>query len=442
MNIHDPKLIDDFILGGALGREYSRSKSPNFLERCAAEGRWLDSRLNAGVDPYQCFTTGRGGPRVSRANRGGVAQEGINFGSQDYLSLSTHPALIRAAGEAAHAYGVHSAGSAGLAGLLDITLKLETELAAFLGYRDVTLFPIGWAAGYGVITSLIRPTDHIIIDRLAHACLQEGSRNATKNTHISAHLSVEAVEKKLQQIRAGDPDSGILVVTETLFSMDSDVADIAALQSLCHQYGATLLVDCAHDLGAVGETGRGYLELQNMIGEVDILMGSFSKTFASNGGFVACNEPGMKARLRGGCGPSTFTNAMTPLQVAVIRRALSIVDSEEGQRRRASLAENTLLLRRLLENAGFETRGEPSAIVPVMFGQVAKARLATRYATDAGAFVNLIETPAVPKNACRWRLQVMADHTKNDIEEFVEIAIQAREMAGRHLSARAVEDSR
>ena len=170
-------------------------------------------------------------------------------------------------------------------GNTSLSVALEERLARFLGYEICTLFPIGWAAGYGIIKTLVRETDHVVIDILAHACLQEGARAATANVSRFPHLSTGAVEKRLKRIRDSDPRAGILVVTETLFSMDSDIPDIVALQALCRRYDATLLVDCAHDLGALGERGLGVLHAQDMVGKVDILMGSFSKTFASPGGW-------------------------------------------------------------------------------------------------------------------------------------------------------------
>jgi len=218
-------------------------------------------------------------------------------------------------------------------------------------------------------------------------------------------------------------------VTETLFSMDSDIPDITALQALCRRYDATLLVDCAHDLGALGERGLGVLHAQGMVGKVDILMGSFSKTFASPGGFVACNDLGLKFALRSSCGPSTFTNAMTPIQAAVIDAALSIVDSPEGGERRARLLANATLLRDGLATEGFAVMGQPSAIVPVVLGNASISRVMTKYAAEEGGIVNLVEFPAVTRNACRWRMQAMADHTEGDIRSMVEIAVSAREQA-------------
>lgn len=355
---------------------------------------------------------------------------GVNFASQDYLSLSSHPKVVGAVVEAANRYGVHSAGSPSAMGVHDSSLQLEQELEVFLQVADVTLFSTGWGAGYGIVKALVRETDHVIIDVLAHACLQEGARNATRNVHQAPHLSIEAVVRRLKRIRSADPDAGILVVTETLFSMDSDTPDLKALQDLCWEYEATLLVDVAHDLGSSGPTGLGLQEIQGLVGKFDVLIGSFSKTFASNGGFVASNCIDLKLMLRYSCGPLLFSNAISPINTAAIRASLEVIKSPEGAVRRDRLLQNSIRLRDGLLAEGFRVLGEPSAIVPVLIGDNAQAREMTRALFELGGVVNLVEHPVVSKNSCRWRMQVMADHTDQHIETMVTLAAKAREQVG------------
>ena len=414
----------------------------NLLERWEQAGVWWQERVQHKIDPYQKYSTSRVGNFVEGAHRDGTAFKGHNFASQDYLSLASHPALTTAAIKAIETYGLHSAGSAALMGNTALSVELESRLSAFLGYDDVVVFPIGWAAGYGAVKTLVKPEDHVVIDILAHACLQEAARDATENVHVHSHMNVKAVESRLARIRREDETCGILVVTETLFSMDSDVPDISALQEACNRYNATLLVDCAHDLGSLGATGRGKLEDYDMVGKVDILVGAFSKSFASMGGFVATNNKGFRFGLRGQCGPSTFTNAMSPVQAASILAALDVVESAEGKERRDRLMANSLRLRAGLEEAGFEVLGKPSAVVPMLIGDILLARLMTRYAVDFGGIVNLVEHPAVARNACRWRLQVMADHTPEQIDEMVVIAEKAREMAEMHVEWLSANDNK
>jgi glycine C-acetyltransferase len=413
----------------------------NLLSRWDESGAWWEQRVQFGLDPYQKYSTSRVGAFIEGAHRDGTAFKGHNFASQDYLSLSSHPLLIEAAKNAIDRYGLHSAGSAALMGNTALSVALERRLETFLGYQDVVVFPIGWAAGYGAVKTLVKSNDHVVIDILAHACLQEAARDATDNVHMHSHLNLRAVESRLQRIRRDDPTGGILVVTETLFSMDSDFPDIRAMQELCRQHDATLLVDCAHDLGALGATGRGKLEDFGIAGGVDILVGAFSKSFASMGGFVASNNKGLRFGLRGQCGPSTFTNAMSPIQAATITAALDIVEGEEGKARRDKMMHNSMRLRNGLEEAGFEVLGKPSAVVPMLIGDVLLARLMTRYAVEMGGIVNLVEHPAVARNACRWRLQVMTDHTEEQIDALIEIAIRSREMAERHVEWLSANDN-
>jgi len=220
-----------------------------------------------------------------------------------------------------------------------------------------------------------------------------------------------------------------------LFSMDADTPDLAAHQALCHRYGATLLVDMAHDLGSMGQRGLGALEAQNMVGKVDVLMGSFSKTFAANGGFVACNEPGLKLAIRFQCGPHTFTNAMSPVQAAVVIKALDIIESSEGLQRRERLLSNATYLRQGLQAEGWQVLGQPSAVVPLVLGGIGRSRFLTRFLLEQGMVVNLVEHPAVPMKGSRLRLQVMADHTHVQLDAFTNTLRQCAPMADAELAA-------
>jgi len=419
----------NYVLGGVTADFYDH-ENPNLLERAKPLDHWFGARAAAGLNPYCKSTHSRIATQIDARAIDDREYRGVNFASQDYLSLASHPRITSAAKTAIDEMGVHSAGSVALMGLTQKTVELENRVAAFLGLADATVFPTGWGAGYGVIKTLVRPTDHVVIDVLAHACLQEGARNATANVHTFPHISTVGVARRLARIRETDKKSGILVVTETVFSMDSDVPDIAALKAVCRHYGATLLVDVAHDLGAIGPTGRGYLELQGAVGVPDIVMGSFSKTFASNGGFVATNATSLKSALRYGCGPLTFTNSLSPVQAAVVLECFDVIESAEGAERRTRLMENVHSMREGLADAGFEVLGQPSAIVPVTLGDSGTSRKMTKYALEHGAIVNLVEYPAVARNGCRWRIQIMADHTKEQIRRFIEIAFEARESVG------------
>jgi glycine C-acetyltransferase len=301
--------------------------------------------------------------------------------------------------------------------------------------EEVVLYPTGWAAGFGVIKGLVRSADHVVMDMLSHSCLQEGAHAATNNIHLFRHLDNEYCRNILTKIRSKDKDNGILVVTEGLFSMDSDTPDLGALQSLCHEFNATLVVDVAHDLGCLGNDGRGHLGIQNMLGKVDLVMGSFSKTFASNGGFVACKSRAVKEYLRFYSAPATFSNALSPVQAATIMKTFEIVDSAEGRQQREALMANILSLRHQLREAGLEYYGDPSAIVCVKMGTEGLARLVSKRLPELGLIANLVEFPAVPKGAARIRMQVMANHTEQNIADAVQVLKTARQQAELELEA-------
>jgi glycine C-acetyltransferase len=411
----------------AVSADFLTAEGANLLDRWDAHQRFWDDRLAAGLDPYQRSLRGPAGVTARAQDRGGVMISGVNFASQDYLSLATHPAIRDVAVEAIARHGVHSAGSLALQGGSEPLVRLTERLAEWLRCRSAVVFPTGWAAGFGAIRALVRESDHIVLDSLAHACLQEGAAAATRNIHRVPHLSCDAIARRLARIRAEHATQGILVVTESLFSMNSTVPDLRAMQDICRSYDATLLVDVAHDLGAIADDGLGFLGDQGMIGEVDLVVGAFSKTFASNGGFVAGNAPGLRQALIAFAGPLTFSNALSPVQAAVVDAALDIVRSAEGARRRKRLMENANLLREGLAARAFDVLGQTSAIVPVTIGDTREARLMTRAALSIGGLVNLVEHPAVSRNQSRWRLQVMADHTPEHIDRMVAIAVVARE---------------
>ena len=322
---------------------------------------------------------------------------------------------------------MHSAGSAALLGNTTNSLKLGDKLSAMLGGKEVVLYPTGWAAGYGSIQGLVRPDDHVVIDILAHSCLQAGTRAATQKIHVHAHLDLESVARKLRQIRSSDTENGILVVTESLFSMHSDTPDLLALRGLCDHFDAKLLVDCAHDFGSMGKNGLGFVGDLGMLDEVDVLIGSFSKTFASNGGFVAVGTRAAAEYLRYYSATTTFSNALSPVQAAIVSTAIDIVQSAEGQTRRAALARNVLMLRTQMEKAGLKVYGDPSPIVPVGVGSEGLGRLVARAFSANGGLANLVEYPAVPRGHSRFRFQVMAGHSALDIEQAVALLAAAME---------------
>lgn len=411
-------------LAGSL-RDYRELPGKDLLARSESFFAWQNLRRQLDLWPYAKSTATAPRTTCEAKSDSGQDLSGVNFASQDYLSLSSHPAVKAAAIEAIEEYGVHSAGSAALLGNTRHSLKLERTISTFLRGRDIVLYPTGWSAGFAAVQGFVRPNDHVVMDVLAHSCLQEGARAATQKITYHGHLNIEALERRLKKIRASDTTNGILVVTESLFSMHSDTPDIRALSNVCRQYDAQLLVDCAHDLGCIGEDGLGHIGLQNMMDDVDIMVGSFSKTFASNGGFIAVKTRAAAEYLKYYSATQTFSNAMSPVQAATVMKAFEIVASPEGRLRRERLMNNILYMRSEMERVGLEALGDPSAIVPVRVGAESLARIASQLLVERGAIANLVEYPAVPRGGARFRVQVMADHEQPDIDVLVKAMLGA-----------------
>lgn len=401
-------------LTGSL-REFRELEGSDLMARVQPFYDWQDLRRQHKLWPYSRSTQQAPKSECNALDDSGEKFGGLNFGTQDYLALASDAEIKQVAKAVIDEFGVHSAGSSALVGNTKYSLRLEEIISEHLGTQHTLLYPTGWAAGYGVIKALVRPNDHVVMDGLAHACLQEGANSATTNVHRHGHLKVDSVRRHLARIRDKEPNAAILVVTESLFSMDSDSPDLKALQDLSHEFGARLLVDVAHDLGAMGPGGTGIIGAQGMLGKLDLVMGSFSKTFASNGGFVTCNSMAVKQYLQYYSCSATFSNALSPVQAATVTKAFEIVRSDRGQRLRAMLMERIEEMRRVLAAEGLETMGDPSPIVPVKVGSEALARLVSRRLPALGVIANLVEFPAVAKGDSRLRLQMMPTHTSEHV---------------------------
>ena len=409
-----------------LASDFLEQSGRDLLGRWAGHQRFWDARREAGLDSFWRTSLDRVGPEGAVLGRDGERMAGVNFAAQDALSLASHPAIREAATAAIGRWGVHGAGTPVLQGGCVTLAALEEHLAAWLSCRDVTLFPSGWAAGFGAVRTLVRADDHVVMDVAPGTGLHEGVVGATRQIHRVSLCAATAVARRLAEIRARDVKAGILVIAEALTPMHATVPDLAALQRDCRAQGATLLVDVAQDLGAVGDGGFGFVGEQGLIGEIDILVGSFAKSFAANGGFVASSAPGLKQALRRFAGPLLFSGALSPVQAAVIDAALGVIRSREGAKRRRRLMGHATRLREALAARAFRVLGEPAPIVPVWLGPCGAARRMTRAALAGGALVNLVEHPLVGRQNARWRLQLMADHTSAQIDRLVEITVAAR----------------
>lgn len=415
--------------------DFFRPAGRDLLKRTEEYFGWVEARRQTETWPYSRILEVTPGSSARVTNEVGRRMQGINFASQDYLSLNAHPAVREAASRALHDFGPHSAGSAMAVGNTRISEELERALGELVQMEHITLFPTGWAAGFGAVAGLVRPEDHVVIDRLAHACLQQGARAATKNVVRYEHLNVEAVRQSLKDIRGRDPRNGILVVTDGLFSVDADWPDVTTLQAVCREYDATLLVDVAHDLGAMGPGGTGVLGMQKLLGKVDLVMGAFSKSFASNGGFLASHSPAVKQYVKMFGGSHMFSNALSPVQSAVVLKAAEIIRSPEGDTLRGKLFEAVNALRDELTRRELTCMGSPSPIVPLLIGNEKLARTVYRLFFDRGVLAVMVEFPVTPIGAARFRLQVQASHQPEEAREAARVIAKCIADARAHLTS-------
>lgn len=421
--------------------DFLHAPGPDLLAKAKGFSNWLDARVAYGGFPYSKRLLSPPTAETSVKLLDGRVSSGLNFASQDYLNFASHPTVRAAAIEAIGRFGIHSGGAPVLAGRTDLSVQLEHAIAEHLRMPHAMICPTGWAAGYGIVRSVIRDTDHVILDQLAHNCLHEGAAAATRNVHLFRHLDLAHARLKLAGIRAKDAQNGILLVTEGLFSMDSDSPDLLGFQNLCREFNALLLVDVAHDLGGTGPDGTGQLGAQNMLGKVDLVVGSFSKCFAANGGFIATHRRDLCDYLRYLCPPTTFSSALAPAQVAAALAAFQLVRSNEGEQRRARLLASANALRDGFRCRDVEVMGRPSPVVPVFVGRDDVGRVAARLLSTAGVIANLVEYPAVSRATSRFRLQVMSAHDQAACEtaalRIAQAIIQARDFCQRRPSVAA-----
>jgi 8-amino-7-oxononanoate synthase len=338
----------------------------------------------------------------------------MNLSSNNYLGLATHPAVTRAAQAAVAAYGVGGTASRLIAGTLAPHRQLEETLARFKGAEAALVFPSGYQTNLGAITALLGEGDCLVMDRLNHASLWDAAKLARVRVFVYPHRDMNALEKVLRRVRLYRRR---LVVTDSVFSMDGDLAPLPEIVALAQQYGAWTMVDEAHATGVFGAGGRGLTEHFGLENRIDIVMGTLSKALGSQGGFV-CGSQEMINYMTNRSRSFIYTTALAPACAAGATAALGVVEAEPERRQRVLALAGELRAR--LAAVGFNTLGSESQIVPFLVGPVTETiSLAAKLWRD-GIYVPAIRPPTVPAGECRLRFALTADHTRDDIARLVE----------------------
>lgn len=383
---------------------HTETSAPPIFEKCHQFTR-ADEVKAQGLYPY--FKP------ISESEDTVVVIEGqrrIMLGSNNYLGLTHHPKVLEAATRALHRYGSGCTGSRFLNGSLDLHEQLERSLAEFLGKDDCMVFSTGYGANLGMISGLVGRGDTVFLDKLDHACIVDGAKLSFGDTERFSHADLGALERLLQK---SDPGRGKLVVVDGVYSMEGDIADVPELVRICRQYGAALAVDDAHSLGVLGPRGDGTSAHFGMTDEVDLIAGTFSKSLASVGGFVAGSDRIINY-LRHHSRPFIFTAALPPANTAGVLAALEVLQREPERRDR--VWHNARRLQDGLRGLGYDIGPTATPIVPVVIGPLEKTMIMWRQMYDAGVFTNPVVPPAVPHSQCRLRTSVMATHTDDQID--------------------------
>ncbi len=338
----------------------------------------------------------------------------LMFGSNSYLGLTNHPEVIQAAVDATEKYGTGCAGSRFLNGTLDLHLELEKELAEFVGKEDAIIYSTGFQVNLGVVSCLTGREDYIICDELDHASIVEGRRLSFSTQLRFKHNDMESLEKVLQKCK---PESVKLIVVDGVFSMEGDVAPLPEIIALAKKYDANVMVDEAHGLGVLGENGRGTCNHFGVTKDVDLIMGTFSKSFAAIGGFIAADKEVINY-LRHNSRSYIFSASNTPAATAAARQALHIMKREPE--RVDKLWDVTNYALEQFRKHGFEIGHTSTPIIPLYVRDMDKTFMVTKMLFDEGIFINPVIPPACSPEDTLIRFSLMATHTKEQVDFAVE----------------------
>jgi len=342
----------------------------------------------------------------------------IMVGSNNYLGLVDHPKVKEAAAEAARKFGSGCTGSRFLNGTLDLHLELEERLARFMQRPAALVFSTGFQTNLGTIATLVGKNDAVVIDRSDHASIVDGTRLSFGKVYKFAHNNTEDLDRVLARVRREITRGGVIIVVDGVFSMEGDIINLADLVPVAEKYNARVLVDDAHAVGVLGKTGAGTAEHFGLIDRVGITMGTFSKSFASLGGFIAADWEVInyiKHRARA----LIFSASIPPSNAAAVLAALDIIQAEPERRER--LWKNALRMQKEFRDLGFNICHSQTPIVPLVVGDDLDAFAFWKALFDNGVFTNPVISPAVPPGQAMIRTSYTATHTDDQLDRVVEV---------------------
>jgi 8-amino-7-oxononanoate synthase len=389
----------------------------SLLDKCTAFTR-ADELKAVGLYPYlRVIETGQ----ATEVEVNGKPM--LMLGSNSYLELTSHPHVKARAIQAIEQYGTGCAGSRVLNGTLPIHVELERKLAALVGKEAALVFPTGFQTNQGVVSSLVQRGEHIVADKYIHACILDGAGLSPGHFHRFEHNDMASLEAILGGLPPGAP---ALVITEGVFSMEGDVCPLPEIVRLAKAHGAQILLDDAHGLGVFGPGGAGTVAHFGLTDDVDLIMGTFSKSLGAIGGFIAGSERVVNYLMHN-ARPFLFSASASPASVGAVLGALEVMEAEPERIQR--LWDNVRFLKQGLVDLGFDTGASASPVIPVVIGEFEPCLLAWRRLQDLGIFVNPVVPPGVPPQRSLIRISVTAGHTREQLTK----ALAAFEQVGREL---------
>ena len=381
----------------------------SLLNKICAEYTLADEVKAMGIYPYYRPIESGQDPIVKMQGR-----DVMMFGSNSYLGLSDDPRLKEAAIEAIRKYGTSCSGSRFLNGTLDIHLALEEKLAKLVGKEEAVTYSTGFQVNLGVVSCLGFRNGYIFLDALDHACIIDGSRLSYSRVLKFPHNDMASLEKRLELAPIDVPK---LIVVDGVYSMEGDIAPVPELVALCEKYNASLMIDDAHGLGVMGDHGRGTANHFGLTDKVDLIMGTFSKSFGSLGGFIAGDHEVLNY-LKHNSRSLIFSASMPPANVAAVSKAIDIMLSEPE--RLDHLWALTRHAHEAFKERGFDIGHSQSPIIPLFVRDLQKCLTAVKMALDEGVFITPVIPPAVPEDSVIVRFALMATHSFEQLDEAID----------------------